>query len=368
MDLYNNDIRYNKSAELANGELGFHDTNKVAWDYWYIFRYRIMNKHTKEYFQNNSDKVFFPYRKVRKVQEDTGKVDYVDQPMVPGYIFVHANLDDAIALGKKVEMNLWRKRLADIDTTVTANTSYERKALDESNYYSIKDNVMRQFIRAVEVSSHDFKILDASHIDLAKDDYVEIIAGNFKGYKGYLKSVNGSNGGLVIVPLEAESGADIPSNSLLNYGISAKSCEVAILSFAKGSRRATDQLNHASEVVGRVMKAYAKGETITEQQKTRLRGYIQRFSQVKLERHIQQIRLALMLYRIYTVLELDAERDNIGKILDVLMKECEHRKDKAPKRDRATAEITFRTYQDIIRQADAAYDNRCKAQAQMSEQ
>ena len=343
---------------VPNIVTGTHDTDIVACDKWFIFRYKVLNKRIKEYFQNN-DKVFFPYRKVRKIQE-TAKVEYVEQPMVPGYIFVNAELDDAIALGKEVDMNPWRKRLDEIDTTVAPITPSERKVWEEKHYYSIKDGVMRQFIRAVDGSSKDVKILDASYIDLAKDDFVEIIAGPYAGYKGYLKSVNGSNGGLVVVPLETEGDNEIPANSLFHYGIPAKSCEVSILSFAEGSHRASDQLNHASKVVDKVMEAYTNGEKITVQQTTRLQGYIDRFSKVQLKRPIQRIRLALMLYRIFTIFE-NKERESVRKQLDELLNECEQRKDNTRKRDKASAETTYQEYQDIKRKTEKAFEERDEA-------
>ena len=60
----------------------------------------VLNKRAKEYFQENSDKVFYPLRKVRRNHEGADQGIYVEQPIVPGYIFVHAKLSEAIAMGK----------------------------------------------------------------------------------------------------------------------------------------------------------------------------------------------------------------------------------------------------------------------------
>lgn len=362
MDLCNEAIRDVKKAEIANGNLDSHDTYNAAWHCWYIFRYKVLNKRTKEYFQKDSDRIFFPYRSVRKVQEGTGKVEFVEQPMVPGYIFVNAKLKDAIALGKEVDLNPWKKRLEEIDTTVTAITPSERKALEEKQYYSIKDDVMRQFIRAVDISDKDVKILDANSIDLEKDDFVEIIAGQYAGYKGYLKSVNGSNGGLVIVPLEDDDSQVLKTNCILSYGIIANSSEVAILSFAKGSRRATDLLNHASSVVDTIMEDYVTGRIITVQQTSRLMGYAKRFGKVELERPIQRERLALLLYRIYTILELSDESEAIrSKIETEILPGCKSRIEKACARDKASAETTYKKYEEKLLQTDEANKKRIKA-------
>lgn len=362
MDVGNEDIR-NTGNEVSTGVTSCpQGSNQAAYDCWYIFRYMVLNKRAKEYFQENTDKVFYPLRKVRRNHEGADQGIYVEQPIVPGYIFVHAKLSEAIAMGKEVDMSLWKKRLDSSEPAAMASTLSERKAQEARGYYSIKDSAMRQFIRAVEISTQDFKLLDASCIDLAKDDLVEIIAGDFTGYKGYLKSVNGSNGGLVIVPLEAEGGQALPPHSLFNYGIPTSSSQIAILAFAKGSRRATDLLNRACKVVDKVMEAYMNGEKITGQQETRIMGYVHRFGQVKLDTPAQRVRLSLMLYRIYTILGLSAERESIRRQLtDEILPQCRHRKDNARKCNKATAENTYQEYEDKMRETDDATDRRQKA-------
>lgn len=337
---------------------------KVQPPLWFVYRYKALTPSVKNHFRMSSLELFFPHRKVHKAQNGTAKAEYRELPIIPGYIFVYAGLDDAINLGKEVDMSPWRRKIPlQVDKskimTVENDLNQYREYLYAKRtalYYSVDNDTMRQFIRAVEINAQDFKLLAADCVDLGKDDFVEIITGKYKGYKGYLKSVNGSNGGLVIIPLLKESPSPSTVNrsrrSLLHYGIPASSSEVAILSFAKGSHRATDQLSHAAKVVDRLLEAYSSGEEITSQQSIRLLGYVHRFRKVQLESLIQRTNLALLLYRAYTILELTTEMQAVRKTLETeILPECERRMLNAANRDKASS---ARTYHNCISKKEEA--------------
>ena len=311
---------------------------------WYVLRYKIMSGFCKEILHRHSSKIFFPHRtvsKVREIKRGVTKTEHLEQPLIPGYIFVNTTLGDAMAIGQEAGLNLWRKRAQDADGGKGCE------------YHTISDASMRQFKCAVELTLQDFKLLDAGCIDLAKDDLVEITAEGFNRQRGYIKYVNKQNDGLVVVPLTDES--DGAPTTLFCYGIPVRSSDVALVSFAEGSRRATDLLNHASKAVTELMEEYKQGKRLTAQQETRLMGYVHRFRRLELERPIQRARHALMFYRIYTILEFATERDQMRKLLEeTILPECEQRKNKAASRNRASAEKTYGDYLALKHDADNA--------------
>ena len=341
--------------------------------HWFIFRYMTLTSYARDHFRKSSLEVFFPHYRVSGSPENTGKADFQEKPVIPGYIFVHAGLDDAINLGKDIDMSLWRRRQPlSVDASKILTGSHDLKeyktlklAERTAAYYSIDDESMRQLIRTVELYSNGFHLFDAGDIDYAKDDFVEITQGPFQGVRGHLKSVNGTSGGVVVVPLQDESTSFSSSlNTLLHYGIPVNASEISILSFAKGSRRATDQINHSSKVVDRLVVAYSKGEDITVQQRNRLTGYAQRFGETQPDSLIQRTNLALLLYRIYTILELSTESQFQRDLLEKeLLPQCRERMEKARIRDRVSARNTFDKC--ILKkvEADNAHDKRLNALA-----
>jgi len=360
---------------------------------WYIFRYKTLPARIKDKFckcsADSSFEIFFPYRRIKKNDADSGKVEFVERPAVPGYIFVRSTLEAAVELSKAVDLPLWKKPVSNITADSSTQESSaekppvtlqeykeqqrkraeERKAAEIDRYYTIPDSAMYSFIRAVELNTQNIRLLDACNIDLEKDDEVEITAGEYKGTRGFLKVVNGKSGGVVVVPLNISSPEDsslrqqqATKNALLYYGIPVQATEIAILSFAKGSRRATDQLNRAKTVVDGMLASYIKGDTITSSQRNRLLGYVHRYRDTQFDRPIQRANLGVLLYRIYSILELYMERDTIKKQLDEeIFPDCLHRIDELRERDRKTAQKTYQSYLDQTAEAEEAYVRRSTA-------
>ena len=344
--------------------------------HWFVYRYKTLTTHVRDHFRKSSLEVFFPHRHVRRKSEHTGKTESVEQAIVPGYIFVHAGLDEAINLGKAIDMSLWRRQhplQVDASTILTEDShdlkEYKALKLAErtATYYTIDDDAMRQLIRVVELSTLDFHILDASDIDLQKDDFVEIIDGDFKGTRGYLKSINGSGGGVIVVPLEEESRSHNGGRiTLFCYGIPAKSSEISILSFAKGTRRSTVLMHHAHTMVDELMKTYTEGKNLTPQQTNRLLGYAHRYNRTEFDRPIQRANQALLLYRIYTILELSTERTPIeAKLINEIFPDCRKRIELLRKGDKENATNTLRSYTAKKLEADEAHQKRIEALAEM---
>ena len=307
-----------------------HAAQPVACDRWYIFRYKVMTKAIREHFQKYSDDIYFPWRKERKVRElppqpamrkgrrlkytvTPTKIEYVEQPCIPGYIFVHAPIDDAIAMCQTVDINPWKKRYQDL----TQNVSTKKSDL----YYSVAHKAMLRFIDAVSHFQEGIRIYDPSEIDPEENDLVEFISGDFAGHQGYIKTQERKEGGIIIIPLLDESpntqhptptsnAATVPdaaaSGLLLHYGVKATPDQYRIIRFANPVRN-NNIIKRTNQKVKELLQHYAEGKITDEEQTKRLRGYATRYEGAEMTTDIQRANLALLLYRIYTILE-DADK------------------------------------------------------------
>lgn len=271
---------------------------------WYILRYKVLNRRIRDYFSKHSDQVFFPFRKVSKESEKNGKTDFVEQPCIPGYIFVHASLKDAIKLGKEVNMNLWKRNDNTFVDVKDATSLADRRLALEHQYYSIPDRVMEMFIDVVTHFQNGIRVYDPAEIDVEQDDEVEFISGPLSGQHGYIRIENGKAGGIVIVPLpSSEASASSPqSRNLLHYGVHAKPAEFRIVRFANNARH-KDCIKVANAYAIKVLKAYTDGKPIEEKEGKRLRGYLVRYVDAEMNTDIQRVQHVLLMYRINTILE-----------------------------------------------------------------
>ena len=327
-----NDIHNNAQIATSVNELGNHATQHVACERWYIFRYKVLTKAIKDYFQKHPDEVYFPWRKERKVRDvptdavkrkvgrmpkvetSSKKIEYVEKPCIPGYIFVNASIDDAIAMGRDVGLNPWKKRESEGGNDAN---------VDKSNRYNfITHTAMLQFMDIVSYFQDGIRTYDPSDIDPEENDLVEFISGTLAGRRGYIKSQERKEGGIVIVPIsndeDGENNDDSSSlneesvrrNSFLHIGIEVTSDQYRIIRFANPVRN-NDIIKRTNQKVKELLKDYADGKIINEAQQKRLRGYAIRYAGAEMTTDIQRANLTLLLYRIYTILEDAAKRQEI---------------------------------------------------------
>lgn len=258
--------------------------------------------------------LFFPCYRIKKKQSRASQDEYVERPVVPGYVFVHAPLGEALDLGKELNMVLWRKssnvlasEMADDDTdlaTLCNRTDDERRKSLERMYYSIPDSSMRRFMQAVTFYQNEIELFDASDIDVKQDDEVEFIDGPMKGLRGYVRTEERRSGGIVIIPMASGDADECDNVNLrLHYGIHAKPREYRIVKFASNDR-SSRSLKKANVRARAVLHAYGKGEELNEKDLKKLKAYVLRYADVEVETLTQKINLMLLLYRIYTVLEV----------------------------------------------------------------
>lgn len=340
---------------------------------WYILRYRIMSPYKEEVLKSSSIEVFFPSRTVRVSNATTGKTFFKEKPLVPGYIFIHASLPEAKALSRKTDLPLWKKHANEDSFSEIMNSKRSEADIkkdlsdyDAHRYVSISNRSMETFMQAVSLTSQDLTFLEASAIDLLKHDVVEFIEGKYAGIRGYLKTINGKGGGIVVVPFSCDNdkqsaeGAEMlrhdAMQALFCYGIPAKADDLAIKSFAKGSRHAIDHIKRAKEVVDTMMQNVIDGKKLTPEQKMRLWGYAKRYCEVEGQTHTQKANLAMLLYRIYTLLEsepLRQEKKNL--IINEIEPAYQVRLHTICQRDKARMERTIAQYTDMRKQADDAW-------------
>lgn len=320
-------------------------------DRWYIFRYKVLTTFVKQYFTTTDKEVFFPCQRVRKRSKFNNKFDYLDKPIIPGYIFIRAKLEEALGIAKEIGIPLWRQKF----TQLIEGAGNE--------YVFVRHTAMYHFMKAVELRQQRFEFLDATCIDLEKNDEVKIIDGPFKGVRGYLKTVNGKGGGMVVVPLSFEHREtdsytldDIKDvNNVLYYGIPATAKEIAVVAFAKKSRTSIDSIRNARRSTDSMLQQYCNGEDLTFMQQSRLRGYASRFDQVNTTSDIQQANLYMLLYRIYTILDTPTLRiDVLHHIQDVILPAFDERIVTARQCHKAAAIDAKQKYIDQLEETDRA--------------
>ncbi len=281
------DIQYYNLKEQTNIASGTHATAEAACDCWYIFRYKVLNKSTRDYFLNNPSEVFFPYRTVRKKDEETGKITYLEQPCISGYVFVKGPLQSAKQISHEANISFWKR------PSVDHNGKSIVYPTPEHRYYTISHKQMERFKEAVAHYQNGIKLYDPTDIDLQNDDEVEFVAGPMKGQRGHIRIENGKAGGIVIVPLASSS---------LHFGFKATPSEYRIVSFANNARH-NDFIKLANAKAKNLLAAYCEGKALSDKDRNKLNGYVLRFSETETTTSIQMAQLTLLLYRIYTIFE-----------------------------------------------------------------
>lgn len=312
---------------------------------WYIFRYKTLTRQIREFLQKHPDDMFFPYRKERKVHEATEekrshnagrkpksdspatRIEYIEHPCIPGYIFVHADINDAIVMGQEIGLNPWRRKGLINEGDVNAHPLPKGRY-----YYSVSHKAMVRFMRVVSYHQNGIRIYDPSEIDPEENDIVEFISGELAGQRGYIQTEARKEGGTVIMPLitseedalnhslssenlDSESLAtsalfDSKVNTLFHYGITAKPDLYRIIKFANPVRN-RNCIQHANEHAKEILRDYSSGKPICESLAKKLRGYAIRYADAEMDTDIQRANLTLLLYRIYTILE---DKDKLAVI------------------------------------------------------
>ncbi len=280
-------------------------------DRWYIYRCRTLTNHIMDAFRDANVQVYIPCGHVKTVRK--GQTEYLESPSTPGYIFVHAPLDQCIELARQLDIVMWKHR----DFQLDAKRMTDPKPLTfrerESQYYWVRDVDMRHFMRAVEMHDLDVQVLDASNIDFQKDDRVVFLDGELKGVQGYLKTTQGKGGGVVVVPLNQDG--SLRSTGIC-YTINAQPDELGIIAFASGNRHARDIMRSTQKVIDAAFASRKAGQPVTAAQRERLLGYVRRFSGVHLDTNIQKVNHFTLLDSIYQLLDMPMQRAEVQSQLD----------------------------------------------------
>lgn len=308
------DIKGICTTENTYHSCSSHDTNKVACECWYILRYKVLSKSIKNYFLYHTSETFFPFQNVRKKDEATGMITYLEQPCIPGYIFVKGPLERAKEISNEVSLNLWKRPITDHNgRTIEYPTPDHR-------YQTLSHKSMERFKEAVAHFKNGIKLYDPKDIDLLNDDEVEFITGPLKGQRGHIRIEKGKAGGIVIVPLES---------SPFHFGIKATPSEYRIVSFANNARH-NDFIKQANAKAKSLLEAYSEGKALSDKDHIKLNSYILRFSDTEITTNIQLAQVTLLLYRIYTILEDATMRNKIKqRIATTLLPNYDKRIDEA---------------------------------------
>lgn len=310
MAVVNKDIERNKTNTDAFQTSGNQmPVDAVPMLPWYIFRYRVLTKQLRDYFHDHSDKLYFPCYKIRK-EGDTSPADgiYRERPCLPGYIFIHTPLPEAIELGREVGLNPWKKR------EYVSGLAHQ--------YYSVSHPAMQRFMHVVSLYEYGVRMYDPSEIDIEPYDEVEFVSGALAGQRGYIQVEKGKSGGVVIIPFTSSQEAEDPDTpqteeapspqrmSFLHYGIEAKESEFRIVRFANNTRL-NDCLKSANAKVKEIFQLFSSGYKLNDRELKRLNSYLIRYADAQMTTDIQRATHALLLFRIHTMLQNEVMRTKL---------------------------------------------------------
>lgn len=264
---------------------------------WYVMRYKTLTKTLKEDLLKAGVEVFFPLSHKKCINKRRNSFEYVEKPLIPGYIFVHTSFEKAKILSREMGLNLW-KRHSSYHEDMRADASRSENKGDIF-YQKIPDTQIKFFKRAVELYKLDLLLTDVSEINLEQDDEVGIIFGDFQGVRGYLKTTQGKYGGMVIVPVSPDS---VQARDSLCFTIEVPADYIGVISFASGKRHASDAIRCAQKLVEKSLKLYAEGQPISEDLKKQLQRYLVRFKNTQFRTEKLRASHLLLLYSIYTML------------------------------------------------------------------
>lgn len=277
---------------------------------WFVMRYKILTTTTKENLLRAGLDVFMPQSRKKCINKRTGQTEYVVKPIIPGYIFVQTSFSQAKNLSQTLGFNLWKKHCTYVDDLLLDDETEDRS--EERLYHRIPDDQMTHFKRAVELYKQNILLTDISEIDLQQDDQVEIISGDFKGVCGFLKTTQGKNGGLVIVPVASD-----PKHAKdgLCYSIQVAADQISIVSFAGGNRHASDCIRSAQQMVEKALQKFANGQPLTDDVRKLMYRYLARFKDTSFKTDKLKASHQLILYSIYTMLGNTTLRDAVHETI-----------------------------------------------------
>lgn len=307
--------------------------------HWYILRYRTLSKRLREDIQSCPACLYLPMQTIKNKNPRAAKVNYIQTPVLNGYLFVHGTYRQAREVSSSLGLPMWKKQVSKLEL----QESHETLITEESLFYYIHDEEMRTFQRAVDLQEFDITMLDASNIDLEKDDKVMLTEGLMKGTKGYLKTDQGRDGGLVIVPLMSNSEEDITPIGIC-YTIKAKPNQIGVLEFAKGNLHFHDKMRSARKTIDEALRLHLDGKEITVQQRERLIAYTQRYTHLKISSNIQMANHLINLYQIYAILQMRTQMSEVkAKISSIVLPAIKSRVEEAKKRGKESdQEIKYR--------------------------
>lgn len=292
---------------------------------WYAYKYARVTNALLKYFDTLDVEVFWPMYKV-KVVSTKGVGREESRPKIPCYIFIHSSLAKAIEVGQKVGLAPLRKRVdryADASPETAAETDNSvketrRPVEEEVRYVTIPDNEMRVFMEFVNNHEHELKMYSAAHIDLDKDDKVRIIGGDYEGCEGYLKTEARRDGGKVIVAVGE-----------MNIEVEADPEHIAVIEFGRQNDHFTKKMQRIEKHVDDAMELYRAGQPVAQHKRRQLVSYYRRFGETIVPSDMQRFRHMLILYRIYTVLEMPEEREAMYQtimenVLPLYEKKCKN--------------------------------------------
>lgn len=296
---------------------------------WYVCRYRTLTQEILklETLEKSNLTIFLPVAK--KFNNDEKQNCRNSRPVVPGFIFVKGNINDI-----RNDFDLGRYRIM--------HTSGEFP-----HPISIPQKEMEPFIRIASLLANNPVLIYSEEFDPSSRNIVEFVDDDEETKYAYLETLQGVNGGNLIVPIRQDEIAkaiflkiDLKDFKLrphtLCYKIPAAGTQFSIRHIAHANKYDLDFVNTANKKVSFALQHFEKGEETDEKTANKLREYFHRYRNAVTDSIKFQAKICLMLYKCSTVLQLKEESRQLRERIETLiLPEYEQyvsrvRKDKRP--------------------------------------
>lgn len=205
---------------------------------------------------NNSSIELFAPTFVRMVERN-GKPVRKDEPLTFHYVFVRGTTEDV-------------KQLCSLPN----GFSFVLNRGSESRYVTVSDKNMADFKAIARAYSNSLPCFSPDDIALEDGDLVEVVYGDFPGLTGtYIPKKGGKTGNIYIAV----------SHDLASVVYNIRAEYVRVLEFAKGSKRAYDQIEAFIPKLFKALRLYAADEPIPAPILSPLVIFCRRMSAVRID-------------------------------------------------------------------------------------
>lgn len=262
--------------------------------HWYVVQVHFMTESVRKMIEGMPVKTYVPILKPAEPIAPQKKKEAVrrDAPSRPtlltfNYAFFYGTekeVKDAVSPYSKMHMLYYRK---------DNSKAIQQGRHIHTDYMIVRDKQMEMFMKTVSLYSNGAPIADVDTSKLSKGDHVLIIEGPFAGVEGTLVTQKGKDGGKVVVSIDG-----VVNISTLDI----EPQYIKVLKFASDNKHIYKKLDSFQPFVQDVLKRKLEGKGLSEEEQSRIKMFVRRFSGAETESINMRARLTTLVFMSYVAL------------------------------------------------------------------